>query len=137
MSAQVYYHNTVTNASSWTKPEGYTGDEDAASKPTIPLSQERVKGTDWSKVLCEGGKVYYFNVASRVSQHDSSSAHMASVRRSALHTMRYAARQACGLAGERHQAIVSRAVCLQAMDSIPGDNQLLQHMPYPVSCQCM
>ncbi|KAK9805328.1 hypothetical protein WJX73_002568 [Symbiochloris irregularis] len=58
---QVYYHNTATQESSWTKPEGFAGDADTAAGPPVPVSQQRVPRTDWSRVTCRDGQVYYFN----------------------------------------------------------------------------
>eukprot|EP00884_Botryococcus_braunii_P003278 jgi/Botrbrau1/12951/Bobra.154_2s0011.1 len=57
----VYYYNTITNESSWERPEGYKGDEDKASAVPVPVKSEKVKGTKWMEVLCDDGKHYYYN----------------------------------------------------------------------------
>ena len=62
---QVYYFNTLTNESSWTKPEGFKGEEDGA-KQAKPVSSIRVRGTRWSRVECEDGKTYYYHVDTKV-----------------------------------------------------------------------
>ena len=54
---QVYYFNTISNESSWTKPEGFSG-EVWDAKPT---SQLRVPGTAWYEIHCEDGRKYYYN----------------------------------------------------------------------------
>lgn len=63
---QVYYHNTATNESSWTKPEGFSGDTEKAAAPPVPVSQQRVPGTDWSRVSCRDGKAYFYNNGTKV-----------------------------------------------------------------------
>lgn len=63
---QVYYYNTLTNESSWEKPEGFKGDSSKASAQPVPASTTSIKGTDWSEVLCTDGRKYYFNAASQV-----------------------------------------------------------------------
>lgn len=56
--AQVYYFNTITSESSWSEPEGYTGDAPAATAAAA-ISSTRCKGTRWSEVLCSDGRKYY------------------------------------------------------------------------------
>ncbi|BDA46960.1 Transcription elongation regulator 1 [Coccomyxa sp. Obi] len=58
---QVYYYNTLTNESTWEKPEGYKGDASKASAQPKPLATQLIKGTDWSEVVCEDGKKYFYN----------------------------------------------------------------------------
>lgn len=57
-AAQVYYFNTITSESSWSEPEGYTGDAPAATAAAA-ISSTRCKGTRWSEVLCSDGRKYY------------------------------------------------------------------------------
>ena len=64
----MYYFNTVTNESAWTKPEGFKGEEDEG-KQAKPVSSTRVRGTRWSRVECEDGKIYYYNVDTKVRKH--------------------------------------------------------------------
>lgn len=59
---QVYYFNTLTNESSWTKPAGFVGDAQRASAQPTPVATERVRGTTWSQVTCDDGKKYYYNM---------------------------------------------------------------------------
>ena len=67
MLAQVYYFNTLTNESSWTRPEGFQGEPaDSGTKQGKPISSARIKGTRWSRVECDNGKSYFFNVDSKV-----------------------------------------------------------------------
>jgi hypothetical protein len=63
---QVYYYNTLTTASSWEKPEGYTGDEGKASAAPTPVASNQIKGTDWIEVACDDGKHYFYNSQSKV-----------------------------------------------------------------------
>ena len=53
----MYYFNPLTNASSWVKPEGFTGGVSEA----VPTSQLRVPGTAWFEIHCEDGRKYYHN----------------------------------------------------------------------------
>lgn len=62
MLVQVYYYNALTKESSWSKPEGFTGDVIDAK----PTSQLRVPGTQWYEIHCEDGRKYYYNDASEV-----------------------------------------------------------------------
>jgi hypothetical protein len=63
---QVYYYNTLTTASSWEKPEGYTGDEGKASAAPTPVASNQIKGTEWIEVACDDGKHYFYNSHSKV-----------------------------------------------------------------------
>ncbi|PSC72075.1 pre-mRNA-processing 40C isoform X1 [Micractinium conductrix] len=56
----VYYYNQLTGESSWEKPEGFKGDV-AVSKDPVPVSSERIAGTEWLEVLCDDGKRYWHN----------------------------------------------------------------------------
>ena len=63
---QVYYYNTLTNESSWEKPEDYVGDASKASAQLTPVSTQAVKGTQWAEVVCADGRRYYFNATTQV-----------------------------------------------------------------------
>lgn len=53
---QVYYFNTVTQDSSWEKPEGFEGEVlDVAEQP-VPVATETITGTDWTRVKCKDGR---------------------------------------------------------------------------------
>ena len=59
---QVYYHNSISNESSWSKPGGFSGEV----LDTKPTSQLRVPGTSWFEIHCEDGRKYYYNDVSEV-----------------------------------------------------------------------
>ena len=65
-TVQVYYYNTLTNESSWEKPEDYVGDASKASAQLNPVSTQAVKGTQWAEVICADGRRYYFNATTQV-----------------------------------------------------------------------
>lgn len=58
--SQVYYFNTITSESSWTEPEGYSGEAPVSAAADV-VSTTRCKGTPWSEVLCSDGRKYYLN----------------------------------------------------------------------------
>ncbi|KAL4853106.1 Pre-mRNA-processing protein 40C [Chlorella vulgaris] len=60
----IYYYNSLTEESSWQRPPGFTGDEAKASSNPVPVSSERVAGTEWLEVVCDDGKKYYHNTGS-------------------------------------------------------------------------
>lgn len=66
MTVQVYYYNTLTNESSWEKPEGFAGDDSKASAQLTPVSTQPVQGTEWSEVVCTDGRKYYFKQGTQV-----------------------------------------------------------------------
>jgi hypothetical protein len=45
---------------------GYKGDASKASAQPKPLATQLIKGTDWSEVVCEDGKKYFYNTATLV-----------------------------------------------------------------------
>ena len=59
---QVYYFNTKTQHSSWTRPEGFTGPEGEA----LPVSMASIRGTEWQLVTCEDGRTYYLHGGTKV-----------------------------------------------------------------------
>ena len=61
---QEYYYNSVTNESSWTKPEGFAGGEFVEARPT---SQLRIPDTDWFEVFCENDQKYFYNESTQVA----------------------------------------------------------------------
>ena len=63
---QVYYYNTLTNESSWEKPESFAGDDSKASAQLTPVSTQPVQGTEWSEVVCADGRKYYFKQGTQV-----------------------------------------------------------------------
>ena len=58
----MYYYNSVTTESSWSKPAGFSGEVQDAK----PTSQLRVPGTQWYEIHCEDGRKYYYNDESEV-----------------------------------------------------------------------
>jgi transcription elongation regulator 1 len=63
MPMQIYYYNTLTNESSWEKPDSFTGDEQRVAEAPVPVAQAAVPGTDWLEVKCHDGRKYYYNKA--------------------------------------------------------------------------
>ena len=65
----VYFHNTETTETVWTRPEGFTGDPEddentntnTDDAPPVPVRAARVDGTDWTEITTADGQVYYHN----------------------------------------------------------------------------
>ncbi|KAL6752218.1 hypothetical protein V8C86DRAFT_618363 [Haematococcus lacustris] len=53
----------MTEESSWTQPEGFSGPVAKLDETPVPVSSVRVKGTEWSEVKCEDGRTYYVHVS--------------------------------------------------------------------------
>eukprot|EP00887_Chlorella_sp_A99_P005017 scaffold4.g5017.t1 len=51
----VYYHNSLTKESTYQRPEGFAGDVEQLSSKPVPVSSERVPGTEWTEVSCQAG----------------------------------------------------------------------------------
>lgn len=63
---QVYYFNTLTEESAWDKPADFVGGDAAETGEPTPVSSFLVPGTDWTEVLCDDGRKYYYNSATEV-----------------------------------------------------------------------
>lgn len=64
--SQVYYFNTLTEESAWDKPADFVGGDAAETGEPTPVSSFRIPGTDWTEVLCDDGRKYYYNSATEV-----------------------------------------------------------------------
>lgn len=63
----VYYYNTLTGESTYEKPTGYKGEQNIVTAQPTPVSWEKIAGTDWTSVITNNGKKYYYNTITKVS----------------------------------------------------------------------
>ncbi|XP_020094467.1 pre-mRNA-processing protein 40C isoform X2 [Ananas comosus] len=66
-SGVVYYYNSVTKESTYEKPAGFKGEPEKVSTPSVPVSWEKLPGTDWTLVTTNDGKKYYYDAKNKVS----------------------------------------------------------------------
>ncbi|XP_073276275.1 pre-mRNA-processing protein 40C isoform X2 [Primulina huaijiensis] len=62
-----YYYNALTGESTYEKPNGFKGESDKATVQSIPVSWEKLAGTDWTLVTTNNGKKYYYNSTTKFS----------------------------------------------------------------------
>lgn len=63
----VYYFNSVTNESTYKRPEGFKGEAAKVTTQPTPVSWERLSSTDWALVTTDDGKKYYHNTKTQAS----------------------------------------------------------------------
>ncbi|XP_073143093.1 pre-mRNA-processing protein 40C isoform X2 [Henckelia pumila] len=62
-----YYYNALTGESTYEKPNGFKGEPDKETVQPIPVSWEKLAGTDWTLVTTNNGKKYYYNSTTKLS----------------------------------------------------------------------
>ncbi|KAL5232512.1 hypothetical protein ABZP36_031288 [Zizania latifolia] len=63
----VYYYNALTRESTYQKPSGYKGEPNKVAAQPVPVSWDKLAGTDWSIVTTSDGKKYYYDNKQNVS----------------------------------------------------------------------
>lgn len=63
----VYYYNALTGASTYEKPSGFKEESDKVTIEPIPVSWEKLAGTDWALVTTNDGNKYYYNTKTLLS----------------------------------------------------------------------
>ncbi|XP_052133709.1 pre-mRNA-processing protein 40C isoform X1 [Oryza glaberrima] len=63
----VYYYNALTGESTYQKPPGYKGEPEKVAAQPVPVSWDKLAGTDWSIVTTSDGKKYYYDNKLKVS----------------------------------------------------------------------
>ncbi|CAN6318081.1 unnamed protein product [Urochloa humidicola] len=63
----VYYYNALTGESTYQRPPGYKGEPEKVVTQPVPVSWDKVAGTDWSIVTTSDGKKYYYDNKQKVS----------------------------------------------------------------------
>lgn len=53
---RVYYFNTETQESSWSRPQGFQGDESGIKGLPVPVAQAPIGETGWVEVKCADGR---------------------------------------------------------------------------------
>ncbi|RLN39631.1 pre-mRNA-processing protein 40C [Panicum miliaceum] len=63
----VYYYNALTGESTYQRPPGYKGEPEKVATEPVPVSWDKLAGTDWSIVSTSDGKKYYYDNKQKVS----------------------------------------------------------------------
>ncbi|KAG2548335.1 hypothetical protein PVAP13_9KG160700 [Panicum virgatum] len=63
----VYYYNALTGESTYQRPPGYKGEPENVATQPVPVSWDKLAGTDWSIVSTSDGKKYYYDNKQKVS----------------------------------------------------------------------
>ncbi|XP_062205113.1 pre-mRNA-processing protein 40C-like isoform X2 [Phragmites australis] len=63
----VYYYNALTGESTYQRPPGYKGELEKVAAQPVPVSWDKLAGTDWSIVTTSDGKKYYYDNKQKVS----------------------------------------------------------------------
>jgi hypothetical protein len=74
-SGILYYYNSLTRESTYTRPDalgahvrpsGPTIPPAAAESP-VPVSADVIPGTQWKRVMCEDGRIYFCNISTNTT----------------------------------------------------------------------
>ncbi|XP_073000923.1 pre-mRNA-processing protein 40C [Typha latifolia] len=66
-SGAIYYYNSVTGKSTYEKPADFKGEIERITAQSVPVSWEKLAGTDWTLVTTNDGKKYYYDTKTKVS----------------------------------------------------------------------
>ncbi|KAL6883761.1 hypothetical protein ACP4OV_011175 [Aristida adscensionis] len=66
-SGAIYYYNALTGESTYQKPPTYKGESEKIATQPVPVSWDKLAGTDWSIVTTSDGKKYYYDNKQKVS----------------------------------------------------------------------
>jgi len=66
-SGTVYYYNALTGESTYEKPPGFKGEAEKVTSQPMPVSWEKLTGTDWALVSTNDGKKYYYNTKNQAT----------------------------------------------------------------------
>ncbi|XP_020599394.1 pre-mRNA-processing protein 40C isoform X2 [Phalaenopsis equestris] len=63
----LYYYNTISGESTYERPSKFKGEPEKIALQIIPVSWEKLSGTNWSLVTTNDLKKYYYNTVNKVS----------------------------------------------------------------------
>lgn len=58
----------MTGVSQWERPLECVGDVTTPDATPKPVASERIQNTKWTEVKCEDGRVYYYNLETKVQK---------------------------------------------------------------------